>query len=236
MAAIDWASVLSGGVVGGAIGAWAAARRERSTQLRDRMLDVADAYVVTLGETVGFIGWLQKPEIDEAERRLPKLDVLVARIELLFAPDSAVAVHAAEAVLAARIAIERRRELDKPADRDSPARSLLENRLDQGLVKAEREYRAFARSASYVIRIGGRHPWRERVARRARNTLFVARHPKIYLGLRRAGAQHARSLTELEAADYNYRQAVEEARRAGVDEQELEAALAEARADEQAES
>ena len=112
--------------MGGFVGAWAAARGERSAQLRNRMLDVADAYVVALAETLGFIDWqAERVSTDEAERRLPQIDVLVARIDLLFMPDSAVAEHASEAVARLRLAIRRPVSLKMPPSTMRLPRSVL---------------------------------------------------------------------------------------------------------------
>jgi hypothetical protein len=203
VANIDWASLVSGGVAGGVVSGWAATRRERGAQLRQRMLEVADAYVATLTEVITSICSTEgSRDLDQAVKRLDDLDVVVARVELLFSPDSAASKHAIEGAVAVREAMYRRRRLDDAANDDLTC----EERLHLAVGSAEREARGFARRAGMIIRSGGRHPWPARALEKAR----MARFKASATGGRLVRAQRAlvEAMNESEKTELEYRQAL----------------------------
>ncbi|MGH2941793.1 MAG: hypothetical protein ACRDLN_03320, partial [Solirubrobacteraceae bacterium] len=120
MPKLDWTRIAAGGTAIGLVGAWTGARRSaRDEQLRERMLDVAETFVVLLraGEQCVLHPHDDEPRFAECLRIQDELWQLVARIELLYGSDSKVLAHASEATGAlATIEVLVRREAYGPPD------------------------------------------------------------------------------------------------------------------------
>ena len=131
------------------------ARRQRVWRPQERLLDVAEAYVIALRAALQCVLYPHdgQPRFTECRRLQGELWVLISRIELLYGPGSSVAVHAAEATGAlAAVEVLARRDAHTEGD---PS---LRHRIEAEEASVEREYRAFLRAVRTVMRAGGRCP------------------------------------------------------------------------------
>jgi hypothetical protein len=155
VANLKWATIVTGGTTIGLLSGWTAARRARGRPSSERLLDVAEAYVVVLRAALQCVLYPHdgEPRLTECRRLQGDLWVLVARIELLYGPESIVAGHAIEAI-GALGAVEVLAQQDARNGGDLS----LRERIDAEERRVEGEYRAFLQATRAVIRAGGRRP------------------------------------------------------------------------------
>jgi hypothetical protein len=149
------ATIVTGGTTIGLLAGWAAARPERGRPSSERLLDAAEAYVIVLRTALQCVLYPHdgEPRLTECRKLQGDLWVLIARIELLYGPESVVAGHAIEAT-GALGAVEVLAQQDARNGGDLS----LRDRIDAEERRVEREYRAFLQATRAVIRAGGRRP------------------------------------------------------------------------------
>ena len=209
MPTLNRATIATAGTTVGLLGGLAAGRRAQRRASSERLLDVAEAYVIALRTALQCVLFAHdgKPRLDECRRLEGELWVLVARIELLYGQGSDVAMHAAEATGAlAAIEAHTRRAAH---DADDPS---LHRRIDAEERCLEREYRAFLHATHAVIR-PARRP-RTRIRARLQATSPTAPNPKRRPGPRPQAEQPPRDdvLRDLDKAlrDLEERQPINE--------------------------
>jgi hypothetical protein len=155
VASLKWASIVTAGTSVGLVAGWTAARRERGRPSSERLLDAAEAYVIVLRSALQCVLYPYdgEPRLTECRRLQGDLWVLIARIELLYGPESIVAAHAIEAT-GALGAVEMLAQQDARDEGDLS----LRHRIETEEMRVEREYRAFLQATRAVIRAQGRHP------------------------------------------------------------------------------
>jgi hypothetical protein len=152
---LRWATITTAGTTIGLLTGWTAARRERGRPSSERLLDVAEAYVIVLRSALQCVLYPHdgEPRCAECRQLQGDLWVLIGRIELLYGPESIVAAHAIEAT-GALGAVEVLAQQDARNGGDPS----LRDRIDAEERRVEREYRAFLQATRAVIRAGGRRP------------------------------------------------------------------------------
>ncbi len=156
MPALEWTSVAAGATAGLAVGllnAWTTAQRERSGQLRQRMLDLADEFIVAFRDAERYAR-CEEPNEPESARRQRELRLLTARIDLLYGQRSSVAYRAREAT---QVLEDLFNLLNEPV-RDEEDDEEFDSRVWVREQRIEREVAAFMSAAGFTIRSGGRHP------------------------------------------------------------------------------
>jgi hypothetical protein len=153
MRTLDRVTIALAGTTIGLVGGWTAARRQHGGLSSERLLDVAEAYVIILREALQCVLYPHdgEPRFAECRRLQGELWVLISRIELLYGRESRVARHAIEAT-GALAAVEVLVGRDTHTEGDPS----LRNCIDAEEASVEREYRAFLDATRAAIRAGRR--------------------------------------------------------------------------------
>jgi hypothetical protein len=197
------------------IGGLLVGRQQRSSQARERMLDIALDYVQALRDTAGDAPVAPRPATDAAKAAKERAFRLSQAAILVFGPDS----RAGEAALAAYF--ETRAEFDhaqQPLDIDtriegdeSEASAVWLSEHEEIESKAAWALDAFSREAGRAIRSGGRPPWFERAIRMPRRLRERWRHRDVARALKEAQERYLESAQELRASRREYREALDRA-------------------------
>jgi hypothetical protein len=221
--ALEWTSVATGAAGGLAVGllnAWTTAERERSGQLRERMLDLADAFIVAFRDAERCTQY-EEPNVAESERLQRELRMLTARIELLYGRRSSVAYHAREATEALEDLSNLLRE---PGGADVDDED-FDSRVWARKQRIERGATVFMSASGAAIRTGGRHPARAWIKPRMLMARALVFTPKKWRAIRKLKATQARraeaslaieeAVRELEEAKWKLEELEETEREAG---------------------
>jgi len=192
------------GLVGALLGAWGTGRQQRSAQLRQRMLDAATELVDAVQNATVLL--TPEPSVggSETDSAITAARHASRRVDLIFGPDSAVAVEGWEAASDITLALW---GCQKPLDVDdriegseATARAIWDADRQHEQFTAEKSLDSFARLAGRAIRTGGRHPWLDRLDRWRHHTPWSLRR--------------RRTLKDLQSAARAYRIAIDETRTA----------------------
>lgn len=219
LAALDvtWAAPIAA-VAGALLVAVLSVRQQRRQHLREKMLDAADAFLTSMQHGLYALLLLARDSDDRSEARKPFADARaaadaahmeLARIDLLFGPDSKTGLSAREAQLRLDTAL----RWDAPVFLDAlpedvtQGDSARDDALDQLRTQlfsshelAEEHTRDFARVAFVAIRSPGRFRTWDRVREPLRvKVWFPIRRPRRWRESRRAAKLRQSSEAESES-------------------------------------